>query len=213
MARAFIELWHYAGALPTGKNITFGWFVTGELYAVACYGNGGNMDGGKFLAKLTGFPVTRTNLVELRRLCRSEPPRPDYPLSQFIAACHRLLKRDHGKRFVVSYSDPAHGHNGGIYKASNFRHLGRTGDGYHTADRKGQIVHRRRAYRLAKREGISTAAARKRLGLKVQRTMGRDRWLLDIGPTTGRQAPTVAVQRAGRRGSVPARLTPPRESW
>jgi hypothetical protein len=38
-----------------------------------------------------------------------------------------------------------------------------------------------RAYRYGKRNGISTAEARKRLGLRPQRMKGRDRWFLDLG--------------------------------
>ena len=39
-----------------------------QLYAVANYGIGANMDGGKSLAAMTGFPVTRDNHVTLKHL-------------------------------------------------------------------------------------------------------------------------------------------------
>jgi hypothetical protein len=107
-ARHFTELWHYSGTIPKGRNIFFGWFVEGGLYAVANYGIGINQVQHKFLAHLTGLPVTRRNLFELKRLCRVDPAREGYQLSQFIATCHRILKRKHGIRFVVSFSDPAH---------------------------------------------------------------------------------------------------------
>jgi hypothetical protein len=94
--------------LPTGRNVCFGWFIETELYAVAVYGDGINQIQHRYLARLTGLPVKRGNLFELRRLFRSEPPRESFPLSQFIAGSHRILKRDHGIRFIVSFSDPAH---------------------------------------------------------------------------------------------------------
>jgi hypothetical protein len=39
-----------------------------QLYAVANYGIGANMDGGKSLAAMTGLPVTRDNYVTLKHL-------------------------------------------------------------------------------------------------------------------------------------------------
>jgi len=87
-AKAFLELYHYSGAIPTGRNQCFGWFIAGQLYAVACYGIGINHGQAAYLAKATGRPVTRENLIELRRLARSEPVRPDAPLSRFLATVH-----------------------------------------------------------------------------------------------------------------------------
>lgn len=88
------------------------------------------------------------NLFELRHLCRSEPPREGFPFSKFIAGCHRILKRDHGIRFIVSFSDPAHNGfkkrrrgvpyaSGGIYAAANFKHLVKTDTERHVFDNKG----------------------------------------------------------------------------
>ena len=180
-ARAFLELWHYAGSLPTGRNICFGWFVSGELYAIATYGHGINPLQHDYLARVTEKPVTRHNLIELRRLARVEPPRDGLQLSRFIAICHRLLRRDHGIRFVVSFSDPAQGHNGGIYQASNFEHLGKTAAEPHVIDKRGRLRSRRMPYHHAKRNGITLAEARQRLGLRVRSTVRRDRWFLDLG--------------------------------
>jgi hypothetical protein len=80
--------------------------VQGELYAVAAYGTGVNHGAPDFLVRKTGKAVTSDNLIELRRLCRVEPQRSDYPLTRFMAQCHRMSRRD-GKRLVISYSDPA----------------------------------------------------------------------------------------------------------
>jgi hypothetical protein len=190
-ARSFVELWHYSGNVPSGKNVCFGWFVESELYAVAIYGIGVNQAQHTFLAHLTGLPVTRKNLFELRRLCRVEPARDGLQLTQFIAACHRILKREHGIRYVVSFSDPAHNGfkgkrskayaSGGVYAAANFKHIGRTNGETHTIGRDGRMEHRRKAYRYKQRMGGTTAQAREKLGLRTQRTRGKDRWLIDLG--------------------------------
>ena len=47
-----------------------------------------------------------------------------------------------GVKFVVSFSDPANGHNGGIYKAANFKHLGKSNAEWHVVDKNGVLRHR-----------------------------------------------------------------------
>jgi len=179
VARSFVALWHYAGDVPTGKNTAFGWFIDGELYAVAVYGVGVFHNQHRFLARLTGLPIERGNVLELRRLCRTEPPRKDRQLSQFIAGCHRIL-RQHGVRFVVSFSDPAHGHSGGIYRAANFRYFGKTRPDSHTVDSKGRLVQRTLIAQRARRSKLSMAEVREALGLREQRTGRKDRWIIAI---------------------------------
>ena len=130
-AKAFIELWHYSHKCPTGLNIFFGAFLDGELYAVADYGMGRNTDKGASLARRTGLPVRYQvitsewlakppkntnvegltpgliNCAELKRLCRQgERGTAQIPLTRFLSLCHRTLKRDHGIKYVISYSDP-----------------------------------------------------------------------------------------------------------
>lgn len=222
-AAPFIKKWHYSGKVPTGQNIFFGCYVNGELFAVASYGKGAEMkdSGAKYLAEVTGLAVTTDNLVSLKRLCRvgSKNDKGAVPLTQFLAHCHRLLKRDHGIRFIVSFSDPEHNafdkkngdgiqyDSGGIYKAANFKYLGKTSAVYHCIDQAGNIVHRRKAYRLKERVNedrygpkkdlpahhvidpithwpvgaMTIDDARKQLGLTPIRTTPKDRWFIDLG--------------------------------
>jgi hypothetical protein len=49
--------------VPDRPEHLLGAFVNEQLYAVANYGIGANMDGGKSLAAMTGLPVTRDNHV------------------------------------------------------------------------------------------------------------------------------------------------------
>ena len=53
-----------------GLSIKQGASERQQLYGVANYGIGANMDGGKSLAAMTGHPVTRDNHVSLKHLCR-----------------------------------------------------------------------------------------------------------------------------------------------
>jgi len=180
LARPFIEAWHYSNCVPTGKNIFFAWFDDNlELYAVADYGIGVNPYQAPFLATATGLPVTTGALVELKRLCRSEPKQDGFPLTSFLAECHRQLVKL-GYEYVVSFSDPEWGHDGGVYKAANFVHLGQTNPEYHLVDVEGVVRHRRYAFRYARRHDVPLAQAREELGVQRIKTRPKDRWFLPI---------------------------------
>ena len=178
IAKPFIEKWHYSKNAPPGKNIYFGWFVDGELYAVANYGTGSNMNGPwKFLEAQTGLPVKKNNLLELKRLCRvgTKNDKQKLPLTKFLSVAHKLLKKDFGIRFIISFSDPAENKfkkilpdksgvvrpyvSGGIYKAANFQYLGKTNEEIHVMDTEGNIIHRRVAYKKMWRYNLSMCEA------------------------------------------------------
>ena len=198
-AKPFIEKWHYSHSCPTGQNWFFGAFVNGELYAVADYGIGANMDGGASMAKMTGLPVTRANHVTLKRLCRKgSKGKALIQLSSFLAQCHRILKRDNAVRFVISYADPSENGKvkpkpratpwqcGGIYAASNFKYLGKVPAERHFKDANGNFVHRRVPYRLMKRvvaDGgkMTMPEAQAEMGLTPWVMMPKERWFLDLG--------------------------------
>ena len=173
-AKPFIEQWHYSKRCPTGKNIFFGAYLGDTLYAVADYGIGVNPVQAAYLARVTGLSVRKSNLMELKRLCRIEPPM-SLPLTRFLRICHLLLRRQ-GVKFVVSFSDPAYGHNGRIYKAANFKHLGKSNAEWHVVEKNGVLRHRVYAYRYARRKGIPLVQARHELGLERVKTVQKDRW-------------------------------------
>jgi len=179
IAVPFIEQWHYSHCVPTGKNVFFGWYTDDSLYAVADYGIGVNCYQAQYLATRTGHDVTPSNLLELKRLCRVEPKQENMPLTRFLKICHKRLKND-GIQFIIAFSDPERGHNGGIYKAANFTYLGKTNAERHVVDKDGQQVHRRRVLRYMERHTINPASARRQLGLTMQKTLPKDRWFLAL---------------------------------
>ena len=190
IARPFIEQWHYSGRCPTGQNRFFGMYVTGlsgtqadlfgeTLYAVSDYGIGVNPYQAQSLSKMANRAIDKDRLLELKRLCRIEPKLKKYPLTQFLARCHKMLKTI-GYTDIVSFSDPAFGHSGGIYKAANFQYLGQTNAENHAEDSEGVPRHRRQYFRFARRHGISNAEAREQLGLRLVKTLPKDRWLLQL---------------------------------
>lgn len=174
-----VKRWHYSGCMPRGRNICFGLYRDSKLYAVAVFGNGVNSNQETYLAKVTGLPVTLKNLVELKRLARSNPKQ-KYPMTRFMAECHRVLKDENKIRYVISFSDPEQGHVGTLYKAANYIHIGKTNAEMHVVDRDGVRRHRLVAYRFAKQKDIPLVVARDQLGFTCVKTSPKDRWFLPL---------------------------------
>jgi hypothetical protein len=188
-ARPFIEQWHYSHKVPTGKNFFFAMesgeqadLFSAETYAIACYGHSASQSMHTGLARMTGLDVTIDNMLELRRLCRREP-KDGKPLTWFLSRCHKLLKKQ-GIKYIVSFSDPYHDHNGGIYKAANFEYLGKTQAAVHNKNEKGEVIHRRIPYHHKRKmkypDGVGMEMARRDLGLEKFTTPPKDRWFIEI---------------------------------
>lgn len=178
IAKPFIERWHYSRCIPKGKNICYGLYAAAELYAVIVYGIGVNPYQARFLK------VDR--VLEIKRMCRSEPPLPGFPLSRLIALTTRFICRDHppAPQCIVAFADPEHGHEGTVYKATGFTRHGETNPEWHVVGTDGVKRHRRYAYRYSRRKGCSIAEARMALGLTRVQTLPKIRWVkyLDTPP-------------------------------
>lgn len=70
------------------------------------------------------FGESAQDVIELRRLCCIDNT-PKNTESYFIGAMLKWLKKNTHHKVVVSYADAEHGHTGTIYKASNFKYLGK----------------------------------------------------------------------------------------
>ena len=116
-ATEFLLPRHYSGRKPQVSK-AFGWYVNGEIKAVCTFGKPASASlcdgicGGEYSG----------NVYELNRLLRLD----DFnePLSQFVGACLRELKKENW--IVVSYADSGMHHNGYIYQATNFLYTGKT---------------------------------------------------------------------------------------
>jgi len=65
------------------------------------------------------------DIIELRRLCCIDDT-PKNTESYFISKTIKWLLLNSNIKKIISYADPEYGHNGVIYKASNFKHIGMT---------------------------------------------------------------------------------------
>jgi len=97
-------------------------------YCFALY-DGNTMIGAMFYGRMAmrnqwkRFADKEADVIELRRLCCIDDT-PKNTESFFIGKTLRWLKKNTDIKIVVSYADKEYGHNGTIYKASNFECLG-----------------------------------------------------------------------------------------
>ena len=118
----FIEKWHYSHS-------------TNGVQHTQCFAlfDGMTMIGAMMYAlpsmKATAAkynPINPDRCLELRRLCCIDDT-PTNTESFFIGKTLRWLKQNTEIEVIISYADLEQGHEGVIYKASNFIHLGNNG--------------------------------------------------------------------------------------
>lgn len=122
--RSFVEQWHYSKSI-NGLMISFCFKLlsaNGELKGAIIFGRLGMANAWR------KYGEREEDVLELRRLCCVDET-PKNAESFFVGACLRWLKKNSITKTVVSYADPNYGHNGTIYKASNFKHVGMSSAG------------------------------------------------------------------------------------
>ena len=142
LAKTFVISWHYSHSMPASK-VCFGLYRGEDLIGVAVYGD----------------PAMRHQAtcyacdIELRRLCIIDDT-PKNAESRFIGLTLKALRKK-GFKAVLSLADPEHGHQGAIYRASNFECLGEErGTGSRLLVVDGVEMHSRSAFRKFGRSGI-----------------------------------------------------------
>jgi hypothetical protein len=125
--RAFLGKWHYSNYVNIQAKEVFGLFREGtflpEMVGVCVYTRpAGPAAAQKYYAQ------DPDKCLELRRLCLIDDT-PKNAESFFVSRTLKWLKKNTDWKFVVSYADPEQGHQGTIYKASNFKYEGVTSPG------------------------------------------------------------------------------------
>ncbi len=120
--RGFIEQHHYSKSI-NGVKITQCFMVvhSGSLVGAVLFGQISTTAWKK-------FGDSESEVLELRRLVLLDECGKNSE-SRVIGYCLRWIKRNLSDvKIVVSYADPMYGHEGVIYKASNFKMIGVTPD-------------------------------------------------------------------------------------
>lgn len=185
--RGVMASYHYSGRMPDAVQECFAGYY-GQTFAGGIAFGPGAASVRRELPDLTP--------QECRELVRLWSPdgMPRNTESRLISRALRALS---GVRLVVSFSDPAEGHVGTIYQATNAVYLGLSGGGsrYITAD--GERVHGRLAgvYRMrhpSKYADMTNNAIAEAEGWSVQSTLGKHRYAWALGGRRDRA--TLAAQ-------------------
>lgn len=133
--RAFIREHHYSKSCPPGAFI-FGAVFGDELV-------------GAMLFRRPSLPRTRTAYgvdLELSRLVLLDQAEKNSE-SRFIGFALRWLRKHSDATAVISFADPRQGHQGTVYRASNWEYLGmEKGHGTRRIIVDGEELHSKTAY-------------------------------------------------------------------
>jgi hypothetical protein len=113
-ATRYLKRGHYLGRIPS-ISFAFGLFRGGDLEGVCCYGT---PPSAPLRTGICG-PEWAPHVLELNRLFLVDNVKMD--ASWFVSRTLRLLPKP---SIVVSFADPAAGHSGIIYRATNFIYCG-----------------------------------------------------------------------------------------
>lgn len=137
---AFVKETHYAHSIPAGITHSYSLRVGGVLHGSALFGYGAGNPRAYW-----GYP--NCLFRELTRFVLDDSI-PRNGESLFLGWCLRTIAHSNTELIAaISYADPAHGHSGVIYRATNWRYLGEfkahrgTGRGPHSPIPKHKFVY------------------------------------------------------------------------
>jgi transposase len=152
--KKFIKQHHYIGSTPINKYV-FKATKDGELVAVAVFSHPSRNEQRKKYGE---------NVLELSRYCSNEHG--TNLGSWFLGKCLRYVK----ERPIVTYADITRypgkpGHDGTLYKAANFKWVGKTNLNYRYLKPDGTFLHKRSVWTRAKKNGTEERSQADKEGL------------------------------------------------
>jgi hypothetical protein len=135
-ARFAVLRWHYSRTMIIGKSVRMGVWWDGQFRGAVIFSlparNAHIM-----------FGLANTEICELTRVALDKHAG-EFHVTEIMARALKLLKQQcPGIRVVVSFADPAQGHEGKIYQAANFYYTGTSANAKALIDKNGKKLHRR----------------------------------------------------------------------
>lgn len=150
-ARALIEAHHYLGQLRK-SGIQVGLFSGAELIGAAVYGQPSR----EGVVKALWERGTLANTAELLRFYTIDGLEP-WLGTWFLSRSIKQLPRE--IEMLVAFSDPAHGHHGGLYQAASWLFTGiTTNTPYHYEDALGNRIAKGTPWKQARRDRVAGRA-------------------------------------------------------
>lgn len=171
LAKQYIRENHYSKSCHNGPSPCYGLFEDEKLIGVLCFSTPCSE---RVRAWALGEEEVDST-IELHRLY-IEDCTPKNAESYFISRCLKMLKIDRPiTKVVVSFSDSTEGHDGTIYKASNFIKTGLTGKSCFYRDLDGRLRHPRQ-------NGVNiTKEIALKLGWTPEPRESKTRWHYPLG--------------------------------
>lgn len=138
----FVKRFHYSKSLARGCPEVYLLKSEGKLFGVAMFGCP--------VGKDTPGDLECKRFVLMRHA-------PKNVASWFMAKCIKTIKKNTNYKTLISYADPEAGHDGIMYKASNFQYLGEQKYKGQAIIMKGETVHLRAAYQKVNGSYTKTA--------------------------------------------------------
>lgn len=115
-AKYAVEHWHYSKRMPKFKQVYIGAWEEGQFIGCVIFGLSVTPYLGNFF-NLSNIECAELTRIGLKHHCN--------PVSRIVSIAISMIKKQSpGLRLLVSYADPFHGHNGGIYQGSNWIYCG-----------------------------------------------------------------------------------------
>ncbi len=139
----FFSSFHYAAQGRKGKFIICA-YTNNILIGVAKFNNAVRNE----VASSRG--LKNNQILELDRFCIDPRFQKKNFATWFLSKCIKLVFSEFKNvSELVSFSDPTFGHEGIIYKASNWIFVGKTSSSYHYMDKSGIPINKKRVYDMA----------------------------------------------------------------
>ena len=191
-AKYAVEKWHYTKSMPVGKTVRVGVWEHGVFVGVLLFAWGMN--------KSLGAPYGLA-MHECCELVRVALRNHEAPVSRMMALAVRFLrKQSPGLRLVVSFSDPAEGHHGGIYQACNWIYSGQSATNYEWRLNGKRL--NKRAYTGQQFGGGRSSVAKVPNGAVKVVLPGKHRYLMPLDPDMRAKILPLAKPYPKRAGSA-----------
>jgi len=156
----FLQKWHYSGYGRSG-SIHIVCHINGEIAAVAKFASAIRQE------VVTSLGLKYGSVLELDRFCINPKYQKKNFGSFFLAASSKIVKSVRTDlTALVSFADPAQGHQGTIYRASNWTEApGRLRNDYQYQDVDGKIIHKKTIFDSAKVRGLKELQYASNIGL------------------------------------------------
>lgn len=162
-SKLFFDSYHYIGFGRSSVQV-IGAYLGPELIAAAKFSHVVR----KEVATKLGF--SHDSILELDRFCihpeRHRKNFGSYCMSHFL----QILKSHFRLAGVVSFADPAVGHDGTLYRASNWKPVGLSTSSYYYVDESGKTINKKTLFDTARRHGMKEREYADKLRLSRVRT-------------------------------------------